>query len=302
MNDERRNFRFIMVLFAFLLGAYFFTTQKEFISNRLTINESFPSETVDRVRDSFDQLQDLPARVQNQLLSNEIDFDNDGLSNQLEALLVSDLSKSDSDGDGKTDFEEFIAKTDPADFSNSNPVNASFIEKRLRSLDDAGIENTKTYAKNYYLERAIYHLGEGNKIEAKENIVFAFQYVSEAQIFTDLLREFEGSEDLENSLVIANTYIDMLPEDPDAYFHRGFVYQQQQQNELSEQDYLVASEMGSENPFLYNNLGILAQESGDDDLAFTYYSQALALDPDNEVFYRNQQSISQEVETNQIAN
>lgn len=49
----------------------------------------------------------------------ESDFDKDGLNDWLEIWFRSDLNKSDTDGDGKTDFDEVMSANSPTDPKNT---------------------------------------------------------------------------------------------------------------------------------------------------------------------------------------
>jgi tetratricopeptide (TPR) repeat protein len=77
------------------------------------------------------------------------------------------------------------------------------------------------------------------------------------------------------------------PNDGDAYYNRGFLYQNQGKTELALADYNKAIALSPNHAMAYTNRGFLYSKQGKEKLALPDYNQAIALNPNYLDAYTN---------------
>ena len=181
------------------------------------------------------------------------DDDADGLDNALEAFLGSDKSLQDSDGDGFTDYDEFVSGYDL--LSESTDI---IDENRLKTLQESFLQNYKYSAGNilqhYYARRALGLYKEEENDLAFQLFNKAVETEKSQDLFDEVLDELFEEENFEAASVVAQFYTGVYSESPAAYAVNGRAKQELELYKEAIFEYQLAVKKGSKNPEVYQGI------------------------------------------------
>lgn len=208
-TDDGKRARILLFLAVFVFVMIYVKLNIKDLSSSLKLDElSF------QVEDQFGSLGDL--------FKTEVavgDEDEDGLDNVLEAFLGSDPLKEDTDGDGFTDYEEFVAGYSVL-MDSDGEITATDLEiyqarflERYNYVGDVLIF--------YYLERslALFKAG-GNKVGLQE-FAKAIELEKSEPVFTGHLARLNEEGNFAGSRDVAQFYTGIYPSSAKAYVAYG---------------------------------------------------------------------------------
>lgn len=276
-KDHKRTFYLVSALVAVLV-VYFI------VSNTNGLITSIQTDQLDELLALQDEVFNSSAKTL--AIIDKGDDDGDGINNLLEAFLMTDPVTSDTDGDGYSDFEEFINGYDPAS-KEGVLINSLILSQKLEEFSSSYQTEGDNIIQRFYLDRAIARVQNGLVDRGMDDFSVAYAIEPRLSVYEEFLFTLHEEENYDLGLEIAENYIEDYPVIADAYFHRGFVLQQLGDLDLAMQDYLRAKELGSTYPYLYNNLGVLSDREKQYALAISYYRDAIKLAPEEPLFYEN---------------
>ncbi len=271
--DDFRSKAFVWAL-AILLGGIILFVNQHSIGERITAVLDAPE-----ITEFVQSFSEITSPVDS-ILSG--DSDNDGLDNALEVVLASDISKKDTDGDGFSDYDEFLSGYSLIEVGGDaiaqeelNQYFAFFNEQFSGTVD----------IEDFYYRSRFEGLYEAMRYE---ELVFIAQQAPLAEtLLTEYINAFLQEEEYFFALELAKVKQTNYPESISTYFTLGYTAQQLNQDAEAKAFYLQGAERGSKEPALYNNLGVIADTENQKEEAIGHFRRAYELDPKRDIYKTN---------------
>lgn len=214
------------------------------------------------------------------------DTDQDGLDNVWEAILGSNQRRADTDGDGFSDYDEFLNFYDPA-VANA-PLDQQQVETRIATFLSQYQTPWQGDLRGWYYEVLGQGWREQDPAAAVKWLKIAIDYEPTLDRYWDAVFLAYTNEDLITAQELVDIYIVQYADQWEPYYQRARLLQINEELIKARADYEKALSLGAEYIWLYNNYASLLNDLGEDSqIVLSWGLKAIELDDQHPVLHEN---------------